>query len=71
MRRSDNKAFFLFPDALHALVQPARQAAAAEVVRCLPGQAEEEDNARADDCHPVPQAKDVFVPRVERHEDRV
>lgn len=41
------------------------------MVRRPPGQGEEEDHPGADHDHPVPEAEDVLVPRVERLQNRL
>ena len=61
----------LSPDAVHAAVQPAGQAAPAEVVHGHGGAGQEEDGAGADAGGAGPQAQDVQLPRVEGPEDRL
>lgn len=54
---------------IHAAVQPARQAAAAEVVHGVSGQDEEEDHPRTRHHNPGTQTQDVLVPGVEGLQD--
>lgn len=60
-----------FSDAIYAAVQPSRQTSSAEMVRCAPGQIEEEDNARIDHDDSRQEAKDVELSRVERCQGRL
>lgn len=58
-------------DALHAPVQPPRQAETPEMVRRSPGQDEEEDRQGAHSHHPDEETENVFFSRVEGLENRL
>lgn len=59
----------LFSDAIHAPLQPSRQAQAPEVVRAFVWQGEKEDNQRAGADSSGPQTQDVQLSGVERPQD--
>jgi len=59
------------PDAFHAAVQPAGQAASPEVVHGHGGAGQEEDGPRAHAGGAGPQAQDVQLPGVAGPEDRL
>lgn len=62
-------AVVVVADAFHAAVQPAGQAAAAEVVHCHRRAGQEEDGARAHADRAGAQTKDVQFPGVEGPQD--
>ena len=62
-------SILVFADAFHAAVQPAGEAAAAEVVHSHSWAGQEEDGQGADADSAGPQTKDVQLPRMERPQD--
>lgn len=58
--------FYSFADAIYAFVLATRKVKTSEMVRGSSGQAEEENNTRADHDHSCEKAKNVLIPGVER-----